>query len=31
MNKNAIKSFANYAHDQLVDQIKLSSSFANGW
>lgn len=22
MNKNAIKSFANYAHDQLVDQIK---------
>lgn len=25
MNKNAIKSFANYAHDQLVDQIKLKA------
>ena len=25
MNKNAIKSYANYAHDQLVDQIKLKA------
>lgn len=25
MNKNVIKSFANYAHDQLVDQIKLKA------
>lgn len=25
MNKNAIKSFANYAHDRLVDQIKLKA------
>lgn len=25
MNKNAIKSFANYAHDQLVKQIKLKA------
>ena len=25
MNKNAIKSYANYAHDQLVNQIKLKA------
>lgn len=25
MNKNAIKSYANYAHDQLVKQIKLKA------